>query len=276
MNNSPKSKSWEELTFADNFMFCKILESEPELCKELIELLLHVKIDHLEFPQSEKTMDEFPDAKSIRLDVYTKDDKRIFDLEMQAIDTKNLGHRARYYQSIIDMDNLSKGENYSHLKDSYVIFICLKDIFDKGLPVYSFENICTEDTSLPLNDGTFKVFFNAEDCDKLKSEKERDFFKFLKGQGAESDFSKRLESKVLLARKNAIWRKQYMTWQQTIDEEKEIAFQKGKDAGITQGQNEAQISAAKNLLRMNLGTLEQIAEAADLPLETVLELKASL
>ncbi|MCR4822980.1 MAG: hypothetical protein K5873_08940, partial [Treponema sp.] len=122
------------------------------------------------------------------------------------------------------------------------------------------------------------------DCDKLKTEKERDFFKFLKGQGAESDFSRRLESKVLLARKNAIWRKQYMTWQQTIDEEKEIAFQKGKDAGIalginqgiSQGAEEKAISAAKNLLKLNILTPEQIAEATALPMETVLELKASL
>ncbi|MBR0099595.1 MAG: PD-(D/E)XK nuclease family transposase, partial [Treponema sp.] len=101
MATKRKTKSWEELTFADNFLFCKILESEPELCRELIELLLHIKIDHLEQPQSEKTVQESFDAKSVRFDVYTKDDRRIFDLEMQTTDTKNLPKRARYYQSAI-------------------------------------------------------------------------------------------------------------------------------------------------------------------------------
>ena len=43
--------------------------------------------------------------------------------------------RARYYQSVIDMDNLSKGENYTRLKDTYIIFLCLKDVFRRGLPL---------------------------------------------------------------------------------------------------------------------------------------------
>ena len=27
-------KRYEELTFADDFMFCKIMQSNPELCRE--------------------------------------------------------------------------------------------------------------------------------------------------------------------------------------------------------------------------------------------------
>lgn len=29
MSTNKKSPSWEELTFANNFLFCKIMESEP-------------------------------------------------------------------------------------------------------------------------------------------------------------------------------------------------------------------------------------------------------
>ena len=47
-------ESWENLTFANNFLFCKIMESEPELCRQLLELLLHIKIERLEVPQAEK------------------------------------------------------------------------------------------------------------------------------------------------------------------------------------------------------------------------------
>ena len=268
MATKRKTKSWEELTFADNFLFCKILESEPELCRELIELLLHIKIDHLEQPQSEKTVQESFDVKSVRFDVYTKDDRRIFDLEMQTTDTKNLPKRARYYQSAIDTDNLAKGENYTKLKDSYIIFICLDDIFGKELPVYSFENLCREDKNLKLNDRTYKVFFNAKNCDKLKTQEEKDFFKFLKGSKAETSLSKRIEEKVEFAKKNSDWRKNYMTWQQTIDEEKEISFEEGAQANA--------IENARNLLRMNLLTEEQISQAVSLPLEQVIALKDEL
>ena len=140
-----KSPAWEELTFANNFMFCKIMESEPEICRRLLEILLHIKVERLEMPHSEHTMQEAPDAKSVRFDVYTKDENRIFDLEIQTTLKANLPKRSRYYQSIIDVDNLSRGENYSRLKDSYVIFLCLDDPFGKSLPVYFFENKCLKD-----------------------------------------------------------------------------------------------------------------------------------
>ncbi len=266
------TKSWEELTFADNFLFCKILESEPELCRQLLELLLHIKIDHLEVPQMERTMQEGIETKSVRFDVYTKDDNRIFDLEMQTTDTKNLPKRARYYQSVIDMDNLSKGENYSKLKDSYVIFLCLEDTFDKGLPVYFFENICRQKRDFSLNDGTYKVFFNAHDCDKLKTKEERDFFKFLKGEQAESQFAKAIEEKVERAKKNEKWRKNYMTWQQTIDEAKYIAREEGREEGIRVNS----IENAKNLLKETDLPLEKIALCCSLPLEQVRKLKDEL
>lgn len=50
------SQSWDNLTFANNYLFCKILESDKELCRKLLELLLHIKIDHLEFPETERSM----------------------------------------------------------------------------------------------------------------------------------------------------------------------------------------------------------------------------
>ena len=274
--NTRKTKSWDELTFADNFLFCKILESEPEICRQLLELLLHIEIDHLESPQAEKTLQETIEAKSVRFDVYTKNDRQIFDLEMQTTDTKNLPKRARYYQSIIDMDNLSKGENYTKLKDSYVIFLCLDDIFHKALPVYTFENICREDKKTKLNDRAFKVFFNAAECDKLKTKEERDFFHFLKGENAKTSLSRSIEEKVEFAKKNAAWRRQYMTWQQTIDEEKDIAREAGREEGREEGAHENAITSAKNLLKKVALSPELIADCCSLPLDEVLALKKEL
>ena len=266
-----RTKSWDELTFADNFLFCKILESEPEICRQLLELLLHVEIDHLEVPQAEKTMQETIEAKSVRFDVYTKNDSQIFDIEIQTTDTKNLPKRARYYQSVIDMDNLSKGENYSKLKDSYVIFLCLDDIFHKGLPVYTFENTCREDKNTKLKDGAIKVFFNAAECDKLKSREERDFFHFLKGESAGTGLSQSILEKVEFAKKNMTWRRQYMTWQQTIDEEKYYAREEGREEGA----HENAIANAKNALAMSL-TAEQVVQITSLPLEEVLSIKKEI
>ena len=59
-----------------------------------------------------------------------------------------------------------------------------------------------------------------------------------------------------------------MTWQQTIDEEKYYAREEGAQ--------ERAIANAKNFLRMNLLTPEQIAIGTSLPLEQILELKKEL
>ncbi|WP_407427470.1 Rpn family recombination-promoting nuclease/putative transposase [Treponema sp.] len=253
-------EAWETLTFANNFIFCKIMESNPELCKHLLEILLHIEIDHLEKPAAEKTLKESIDSKSVRFDVYTKDKTRIFDLEIQTVDKKNLPKRARYYQSLIDTSNLSAGVNYNNLKDTYVIFLCLDDIFHYGLPVYTFENLCLENNQIKLKDGSFKVFFNAKDCDKLKSIEEKAFFRFLKGGKADNDFTKDLETKLSFARKNSEWRRQYMTWQQTIMDERYWARLEGHDEGYSEGREEGLIKGREEGLAE--GRAEGITEGA--------------
>lgn len=42
-------KKYEDLTFTDNFMFCKILYTNPELCKQLLELILGRKIKEIRY-----------------------------------------------------------------------------------------------------------------------------------------------------------------------------------------------------------------------------------
>ena len=42
-----------------------------------------------------------------------------------------------------------------------MIFICAFDPYDRGLPIYTFENTCKEDPGLKLGDDTVKVMLNA-------------------------------------------------------------------------------------------------------------------
>ena len=282
------SERWEDLTLANNFIFCKVMENNPDLCKKLLELLLHIKIDRLEKPQSEKFFQESLASKSVRFDVYTKDSKRIFDIEIQTINKNNLPRRSRYYQSIIDVNNLDSGVNYNELKDTYIIFICLNDLFKKGLPVYSFENICAEDNTLKLGDGTYKIFFNARECDKMKTAEEKAFFNFIKGSRPDTDFTRQLSEKLLLAKNNLMWRKEYMTFKEQFYEEFEEARKAGHSAGMKEGINEGrregieegikegQLKKAEetalNAIKLGLAP-EQISLITELPLEKVLSIK---
>ncbi len=78
------AQKWNRLTFADNFIFCKVMETEPEICREMLELLLNIKIEKIEIPETERTMKTDYYSKGIRLDVYVKDGTgRCFDIEVQ-------------------------------------------------------------------------------------------------------------------------------------------------------------------------------------------------
>ena len=129
-------KEYNELDFTDDFMFCMILENNLELCKELLELILDIKIKKVELADSQKRIELTYDGKGVRLDVYVNDSENtVYDIEMQTTKQKELPKRTRYYQGMIDLNSIQKGMDYSELKKTYVIFICLKDVFGKILPI---------------------------------------------------------------------------------------------------------------------------------------------
>ena len=264
-NLTPEEK-WENATIANNFIFYKVMRNNPDVCKELLEILLEMEIDHIEI-RSEETVEIDFGSKGIRLDVYAKNASQAFNLEMQSTDTKELPERARYYQGSIDVDCLKSGQIYKDLKDSYVIFICIPDVFGKGLARYSFENLCRENTSIRLNDRAYKYFFIASNCDKILNEKQKAFLKVVVGQKASDSFSKKIEELTQDAKHNTQWRHQYMEWerQRTYD------FESGKEAGIEAKAVEDAIAFLKKGIPS-----ETIAECIKLPLEKVLELQKGI
>lgn len=132
-------KKYEELDITDPFIFAKVM-SEKELCKPLLENILNIKIRDIVYVDYEETIQMTAKSKGIRLDIYVEDDNNtVFNLEMQTTTYKELPKRSRYYQGIIDLNMIEKGESYDILKESYVIFICTFDFFEKGRSVYEFD-----------------------------------------------------------------------------------------------------------------------------------------
>ena len=259
-------KPIEELTLADNFMFCHTMKNK-ELCKELLEKLLHIKIERIVYPELEKELTAYYESKSVRLDVYVKDSDKVYDIEMQNQPTNFLPLRTRYYQSMIDVDNLLKGEDYSNLKESFIIFICTFDPFNYELPCYTFKNICKENTNIELNDKTSKIIFNSTAYDKEKDGEISAFLKYIKTQEATDDFTNKLKTFVERAKHNNELRSYYLSMNIHDSDIRRVAFQEGAE--------QTKIETAKNLLTMNL-SLEQIAQATSLPLEKIQELASEV
>ena len=52
-NELTPEKKWEQATIANNFIFYKVMRNNPDVCKELLEILLEIKIDHIDMWQEE-------------------------------------------------------------------------------------------------------------------------------------------------------------------------------------------------------------------------------
>ena len=79
-----RKKPYNELTFTDDFMFCRVLRNNEDLCRRLVELLLDVKVDRIVLRDSQHSIERDSDSRGVRFDVYLKDeDGTVFDLEMQ-------------------------------------------------------------------------------------------------------------------------------------------------------------------------------------------------
>ena len=265
------STIWETLGIANDFMFGKVMQ-DAELCKELLQRILpDLEIDHIEYPDAQKGIRPDVDAKSVRLDVYVRDGKgTVYDIEMQVSDTKELPKRSRYYQSMIDLQMIDRGEYYKNLKPSYIIFICPFDLFDKGRHIYTFRNICEEDNSLSLEDGAVKIFLNAAGKQDDVSSELKAFLDYVAGKESEDDFVQKLADAVKQARKNREWRHEYMTLLMRDQENIEKGMEKGMEKGIRKGIYGA-ISMCRDLGLSDAEILEKLQEKFSLSYEEAVQ-----
>ena len=195
--------------------------------------------------------------------MYVEADEKhtVFNLEMQTTTARNLPKRMRYYQGMIDLNILEKGDDYNHLKKSYVIFICTFDPFGLGRHIYTFENRCSEDIALTLNDGTVKIILNTKGTlDDVSPEMKR-LLDYVDGKGVSDTFTRDLEEAVQSARQNEKWRLDYMTLQ--------MNYQEKYEQGIEQGNKQA----ALRMIEAGKLSYEEIAMYSGLTLEQVLELQ---
>lgn len=224
-----KAKNYDELELKDDFMFGMVMRN-PKYVKPFLEAILKIKIRKVVYPESQKAIDLSANAKGVRLDVYVEDDQNtVFNLEMQTTHKKDLPKRMRYYQGMIDLNILNKGESYCNLKKSYVIFICTFDPFGEGRHIYTFCNTCQENTSLTLNDDAVKIVLNTKGTiDDVSPEMKR-ILDYIEGKGASDTFTRELENAVQSVRQNEDWRRDYMYM--TLQQEYQERFQEGKIEG---------------------------------------------
>lgn len=254
-------EDFSKATFSNRFMFRLVME-KPELCRQLLERVLDVKIKEISYPEGEKSIEAQIASKGIRLDIYvTLTDGTVVDVEMQANDKykKSFGKRTRYYQSLLDNDALKKGELYSKLRKTYIIFICTFDPFDNNFTRYTFSTFCHENSELSLNEDVYKIFINTQGDRHRVSKGLSNLLDYINSSEPNDDFTRSLQDEVELQREDDGKKALYMTYNQTLMEVEE----QGRNAGKIEGKIETVLS----LFKKSKITAEEAAEEAGISVE---------
>lgn len=231
-----KRRSLEDLTLKDNFLFTAVM-SNPDNCKDLLQIILNIEIDRVDVDY-EKSIISHPEYRSIRMDVYVKDEKNTrYNIEMQVASEK-LEKRTRYYHSQMDLDILSTSVPYEELPDTYVIFICDFDPFGENKYCYSVKKTFQESPELIFQDGSYTIFLstmgtNREDI----SDELYEFLEFLRLDKdsmmklTENAYLHRLQNSITEIKRNRIWGDRFMRLEEIIEREKREARRIGREEG---------------------------------------------
>lgn len=166
----------------------------------------------------------------IRLDAYVNNENgTVFNIEMQTTkDMDELVKRARYYQAMIDIDLLAKGQDYEALNNTFIIFICTFSVFTGNLHKYTFKNLCLEEQGLNLDDGTTKLFLSTKGQVDDISKPLKNFLDYVDGHAPADDLMREIDNEVDVAKNREEWRREYMTLALEIEKEKKQSWENGR------------------------------------------------
>ncbi len=223
-------KPFEELTFSDDFIFCHVLENNPDLCRKLVEVILGRHIGKIQGIKKQHTIDTAYDVRGVRFDIHFSDEtSKIYSVEMQTYNERDLSKRCRFYLSSMDQEQLDKGSHISGLKDTYIIFICTYNIaVQHNLARYTFERTCSEIPEYKLEDGTHLIIVCAENGDENVSDELKNLLSYIADGEASDMLTTRLEEHVSIGRKSKEWRREYMLMAEYLDEAKAEGIEEEK------------------------------------------------
>ena len=257
-----KRKVYHQFPFTNDYVFSKVMRN-PEYCKEILNRILPDKkvkevkvLDSIgkdedkegktdkEKTSTQVTLTQSVFSKGVRLDVLFEDDENIYNIEMQCAKEDDLPLRARYYSSQLDMELLPKGKKYTHLKNSYVIFICTFNPLGIDEAVSIFENYNVK-KQLPLDDGRYIIFVNTRSEERPLSKDLQNLFEYINESSVDEQdiFLRNLESDIeALNHENEGWRDIMK-----LEEKFAWAREDAREEGRKEGEKQKELAIAKQM-----------------------------
>ena len=149
------------LTLFDDDLMSRVFDNNIEATELLLRIIFGRPIKVVKAKGQEEIHSYDIDGRTIRLDIMAVDsDGKRIDIEVQTGEKGSEVKRARYHSSMLDSGMLKKGQDFSEIRDSYVIFIYKHDKFRAGLPVYHINRYVGE-TGEMFEDGSNIIYVNG-------------------------------------------------------------------------------------------------------------------
>ena len=159
MDAYEKKRIIASLTLMDDLFMQVVLEEQA--CTEYI---LQTILDKSSLKLMEQRLQKrLPNlhGRALVLDCLCTDEKGLlYNIEVQNSSAGAVPKRARYHAALMDTHTLKKGEKFSKLPESYVIFITDKDVLGEGEQLYQIERVIRKSGNL-FKDGSHILYFNT-------------------------------------------------------------------------------------------------------------------
>ena len=251
-----------KLPFSDRWMFNRVMCQE-RICRRVIEAAFNIEVERIDYLNAEQSYEPSADNRGVRMDVVAKSSGRVFDLEMQVVRERFLGKRMRYYQSALDASALGRGEHHRHLPESFILFVCLSDPFDLGLPVYELERRCAQASDLFIGDESHWVALNAQAWADARTQELGDLLHYVESGAATGPLSREIEGLVATYTEDRKWVGRVTTLEQEMAWQREDCLEQGRAEGRAEGRSEGRAEGEDRLAAL-VGALLGAGRADDL------------
>lgn len=249
------------IAFTNRWMFGRVMLDES-VCKDVIRCVLGIEAERIEYLNAGQVLEPAIDSRGVRMDVYAREANRVYDIEMQAGAEPLIGQRFRYYQSALDTTALAPGKDYDELPESFIIFMCAYDPFDRGIPLYTLERHCREAPDLTVDCNAHWIALNARAWDALPDGALRDLLHYTQnGSIGASSLVQRIDEIVAKANNDRKWVDKVFYCVSTIEENDarrarilerlarkkglEEGREEGREQGLAEGRAEGRAEGAK-------------------------------
>ena len=253
-----KKKIIASLTLMDD-LFMQVVLEEQACTEYILQTILGKSSLKLKEQRLQKRLPNLH-GRALILDCLCIDEKGLlYNIEVQNSSAGAIPKRARYHAALMDTHTLKKGEKFSKLPESYVIFITDKDVLGEGEQLYQIERVIRKSGNL-FRDGSHILYFNtARQDDNALGKLAKDF----KEANPKEIQSEVLSHRVSSLKEGKLDREGEKKMNVLLEKYRKKAVEEGIEKGIEQGIQQG-LEQGKNHLALLIGHLLETGRMDDL------------